>query len=364
MKRVRMGVIGCGAIAQVHHLPNLAALQDEFEVPIVCDVSPGAAEYVSQTFHIPRYVTDYRDLLASDVDAVLLCHSDPKTRAAVDAFNAGKHVFIEKPICFSIQEADAIGAACQASGKVGQAGYMKVHDPAFELAKREVDTMDDIRFVQANHLHCGNELHLTNFRIKRFDDIPPNAMRQGSEDGAKARHDAIGDIAGEAGSAFSTLSGSGIHDLYGFRTMLGVPEAVASTELWNGGRGITTILEYPNEVRLVYTWAAIPGLWDFKETLEVYGDTKRVIVKYPTGFSRGILSTVTVHEIEADGTTVLKEPAIVWESAFSREIRHFHACITEGIPCRTSVIDARNDIALIINIVKSYTEHARIPSDW
>ena len=364
MKKVRIGVIGCGAIAQVHHLPNLTALQDEFEVPIVCDVSRGAAAYVAETFNIPRYVTDYRELLASDVDAVLLCHSDPKTRVAVAAFNAGKHVFIEKPICFSIQEADAISAACQAAGTVGQAGYMKVHDPAFELAKREVDTMDDIRFVQANHLHCGNELHLRNFRIKRFDDLPPDAMRQAGEDGSRARHDAIGDLSGAASSAFSTLSGSGIHDLYGFRAMLGVPEAVASTELWNGGRGITTILEYPNEVRLVYTWAAIPGLWDFKETLEVYGDTKRVIVKYPTGFSRGILSTVTVHEIEADGTTVFKEPAIEWESAFSREIRHFHACITEGIPCRTSVVDARNDIALIINIVKSYTEHSRIPSEW
>ena len=92
-------------------------------------------------------------------------------------------------------------------------------------------------------------------------------MVEAGEDGAKARHDAIGDISGDARSAFSTLSGSGIHDLYGFRALLGVPDAVASTELWNGGRGITTILEYPNEVRLVYTWAAIPGLWDFKETL-------------------------------------------------------------------------------------------------
>ena len=128
---------------------------------------------------------------------------------------------------------------------------MKVHDPAFELAKSEVDTMDDIRFVQANHLHCGNDLHLQNFRIKRFDDIPPDAMVEAGEDGAKARHDAIGDISSDAGSAFSTLSGSGIHDLYGFRALLGVPQAVASTELWNGGRGITTILEYPNELRLV-----------------------------------------------------------------------------------------------------------------
>ena len=364
MKRVRIGVIGCGAIAQVHHLPNLTALRDEFEVSVVCDVSPGAAAYAAEAFNVPNYVTDYRALLDSDVDAVLLCHSDPKTRVAVAAFNAGKHVFIEKPMCFSIQEADAIIAACRESGKVGQAGYMKVHDPAFELAKREVDKMDDIRFVQANHLHCGNELHLHNFRIKRFDDIPPDATREPGEDRSDVVRDAIGDVPDAARSAFSTLSGSGIHDLYGFRVMLGVPTAVVSTELWNEGRAITTILEYPNGVRLVYTWAAIPGLWDFKETLEVYGNTKRVTVKYPTGFSRGILSTVTVHEIEADGTTVLKEPAIEWESAFSREVRHFHACITEGIPCRTSVEDARNDIGLIINIVKSYTEHARIPSDW
>ena len=96
-------------------------------MPIVCDVSQGAAAYVSETFDIPCYVTDYRDLLASDVDAVLLCHSDPKTRVAVEAFNAGKHVFIEKPMCFSIQEADAIGAACQASG---QGWASRVHESA------------------------------------------------------------------------------------------------------------------------------------------------------------------------------------------------------------------------------------------
>ena len=89
--------------------------------------SGAAAEYVAETFNIPRYVTDYRDLLASDVDAVLLCHSDPKTRVAVAAFNAGKHVFIEKPICFSIQEADAIGAACQAVGESWTSG---VHESA------------------------------------------------------------------------------------------------------------------------------------------------------------------------------------------------------------------------------------------
>ena len=102
MKPIRLGIIGCGAIAQIQHLPNLAGLQEEFEVTIVCDRSPALAKSVAKTFHVTNHVTDYRQLLASDVEAVILCHTDPKTEVAVAAFEAGKHVFIEKPICFSL----------------------------------------------------------------------------------------------------------------------------------------------------------------------------------------------------------------------------------------------------------------------
>ena len=148
MTRVKMGIVGCGAIAQVHHMPNLFELQDLFEVTAVCDVSAGAANYVADYYHVPHRFTDYRDLLASEVDAVLLCQSDPKTQAAIATFEAGKHLFIEKPMCFSLQETDAIIAAKNKAGTVGQVGYMKVYDPAFEYAKQEVASMDDIQFMQ------------------------------------------------------------------------------------------------------------------------------------------------------------------------------------------------------------------------
>jgi len=354
MNTIRIGVIGCGAIAQVQHLPNLALLQEEFDVTIVCDRSPALAEAVSKTFHVPNYVTDYRQLLESDVEAVILCHTDPKTEVAVAAFEAGKHVFIEKPMCFSLQEADAIIDAAEKSGKIGQVGYMKVYDPAFEMAKQEVDDMDNIRFVQVNHLHPNNALHLSQFRIQRFADIPPDAHEVVSIAREKAIHDAIGDVPDSVRGAFFLLSGSMIHDLYGMRVMLGMPNTVVSTEIWDGSRAITFVLEYPNGARCVATWVDLPNLWDFKETLEIYGDDKRVIVSYPTGFARGILSTVTVQGIDSAGTTFRQEPAISWESAFVRELRHFHECITGGIPSRTSVEPARNDIALIIDIVNSY----------
>ena len=43
MSKVRIGVVGCGAIAQVQHVPNLLELDKQFEVPIVCDVAAGQA---------------------------------------------------------------------------------------------------------------------------------------------------------------------------------------------------------------------------------------------------------------------------------------------------------------------------------
>ena len=360
MSRVRIGVIGCGAVAQVQHLPNLTQLHREFEVVVVCDLSQGAAAAAAKRFNISDYVTDYNKLLKSDVDAVLLCHGDPKTEVALAAFKAGKHVFIEKPVCFSLQELDAMVTAQKKAGTVAQAGYMKVHDPAFQVAKGEVDTMENYRFVQINHLHPNNRLHLSQFDVERFDDVPADAFAPAQAAREKARREAIGDVASDVERAFYLLSGSMIHDIYSLRVMLGPPSEVVSADVWSGGQGVTIVFGFPNGARCVATWVDLPDLWDFKETLEIYGDNKRVLVSYPTGFSRGILSTVTIYGIDVDGTTYSKTPAIDWESAFVSELRHFHACITEGVPCYTSLEAARKDIELIINTVKCYMNRSPV----
>jgi predicted dehydrogenase len=352
MSRLRIGVVGCGAIAQIQHLPNLSALRDLFEVTIVCDRSPQLAARVADAFHVPRHVADYRELLAADVDAVLLCHTDPKTEVAVAAFAAGKHVFIEKPVCFSMEEADAILAAQRRAGTAGQAGYMKVYDPAFERARTEVERMESVRFVQVNHLHPDNALHLRQFSLLRADDLPPGAREDLRAARSAARRQAIGEVSPDVESAFFTLAGSMIHDLYGLRVMLGAPSRVISAEVWNDGRAISAVLAYPGGARCVATWVDLPALWEFKETLEVYGDDRRVLLSYPTGFARGILSQVAVHGVDAGGESFRIEPAVAWESAFLRELRHFHDCITRGTPCRTSIESAREDVALIIEITK------------
>jgi len=357
---VRLGIIGCGAIAQVQHLPNLAMLTEEFEVTVVCDISSALAEYVANWFHVPRYVTDYRDVMSSnDVDAVLLLHPNPKAEVAVAAFDAGKHVFLEKPICTSLQQADSMIAAARKSGKVGMAGYMKVYDPAYLVAQAEVDTMSDIRFVQVNHIHTDNNFHLNNFRVKRFDDLPASVKEEGRDYSKAATYAALGEVPAPVERALAMASGM-IHDIYSLRLMLGMPEAVISTELWSESNSLTFMLEYPNGARCVASRVELPYLWDFKETLEVYGDSKRVLLSVPTGFSRGILSTLTVQEMDEKGNAYSKQPNVTWQSAFTQELLHFHECITKGTPCRTSLEEGRNDISLIIDIAKSYMNRSPV----
>ena len=357
MSKIRMGIIGCGAIAQVQHMPNLAILHALYDVTWVCDISQGLARWLAEVFNVPNYTMHPHELLnAPDVDAVMLCHADPKTELAVAAFAAGKHVFIEKPMCYSLEEVDAICTAKKDAGTVGQVGYMKVYDPAFEMAQQEVGDAGDVRFVQVNHLHPNNALHLKQFDLTYFDDVPPEAVAARQVARQTALKQAVGEVSDDVVRAFFTLSGSMIHDLYGLRVMLGNPTEVVSAEVWQSGRAMTAILHYPSDARCVATWIDLPELWHFKETLEIYKDAKRIILSYPTGFSRGILSTVNVQEIHTNGSHGTRSPAIDWESPFVRELRHFHACITHGEPCRTPVEDARHDIALIIAITQAYSE--------
>jgi predicted dehydrogenase len=358
MSRVKIGVIGCGTIAQIQHLPNLLDLHDQYDVRVVCDLSAKAAEYAAAKFHVPQAVTDYRAVLDADVDAVLHCAGGHKTPVVVDVLQAGKHLFVEKPLCASLPEVDQMVAARQAAGVVAQVGYMKLYDPAFEVAQAEVGGMSEPRFIQINHMHPANSLHVGQFDVRRFDDAPHDVAKSQGLAYADAVRDAIGEVEPHVLRAFGTLSGSMIHDLYGLRTLFGVPDRVVNVEVWRAGGAVSFTLAYANGARCVATWVDLPGLWDFRETLEAFADDRRVTLSYPTGFARGIQSSVVIQGVDGDGVTYQREPALPWEGAFSRELRHFHDCIVSGAQCRTPVESAREDVALIIDIVARYVEGA------
>jgi len=127
MTRLKMGIIGCGAIAQVQHLPHMREPGDEFEIAGLCDLSPKLLATVGEEYGVPpeRRFTDYQDLVRSDVDAVLVCPFGSHAPPSIAAAKAGKHVLVEKPMCSTVAEAEAMAAAAEAAGVVLMTAYMK-----------------------------------------------------------------------------------------------------------------------------------------------------------------------------------------------------------------------------------------------
>ncbi len=80
-----IGIIGCGAIAQIQHLPHLRELAGGFEIAGLCDLSRKLLDRLGDEYGVPseRRFTDYHTLLASGVDAVIVCPSPLRCLIAV-----------------------------------------------------------------------------------------------------------------------------------------------------------------------------------------------------------------------------------------------------------------------------------------
>src|SRR3954451_1945845 len=136
--KVRLGVIWCGLVAEGLHPPHLRELRDRFAVEAVCDLASGPLEFAGAMFPDARRLTAWEDVLG-EVDALLVLTAGRPAPVAIAAAEAGVHVFVEKPMCFSVEEGEAMIAAARAGGVVLMVGYMKRYDPAYEELRRTLD---------------------------------------------------------------------------------------------------------------------------------------------------------------------------------------------------------------------------------
>ncbi len=124
VRPVRVGLIGCGRIAQIIHLKALAGLRSA-KVVALADTDPGNLEDASAPLPEAKTFHTHTDLLReSDVDAVVICVPPAAHRAcAIAAFEAGKHVYLEKPITVNVREAGDVLRAWRSAGTVGMIGF-------------------------------------------------------------------------------------------------------------------------------------------------------------------------------------------------------------------------------------------------
>ena len=143
MSPLRIGVIGCGQIARAIHLPALARIPD---ASLVALAEPVEASRVAAARLAPdaAVFTDYRELLdAGGLDAAVIC-VPPHLHApcAIAAFDAGLHVYLEKPLAPSAAEGARVVDAWRRSRKIGMMGFNFRFHPQVERIRRQIQNGD------------------------------------------------------------------------------------------------------------------------------------------------------------------------------------------------------------------------------
>jgi GFO/IDH/MocA oxidoreductase family protein len=139
-KRLRVGVLGCGPIAQAAHFESAAKARNT-ELYAICDVADDLRARMAATWAPEKAYADYAEMLADPLlDAVVIATSDAfHVRAAAMALEAGKHVLCEKPLGVAVEEVESLRAVRARSGKIVQVGHMKRFDAGIEAAKAFID---------------------------------------------------------------------------------------------------------------------------------------------------------------------------------------------------------------------------------
>ena len=129
-RTVRLAYVGCGFMAQNVHLPNFSSLNDCTLIALA-ENRVELARKVAQKFSVPKIYQDHRELLGdTEIDAVgLSADFAQQGEIAADLLRAGKHVFMEKPMAVSVQQAERILRAAKEGNSRLMVGYMKRYDP-------------------------------------------------------------------------------------------------------------------------------------------------------------------------------------------------------------------------------------------
>ena len=161
-RRLRVGVLGCGPIAQFAHFEACVKARNA-ELYAICDVAEDLLARMAATYEPQRRFRDYDAMLADPaVAAVIVATADAfHVPAALRALAAGKHVLCEKPLGVSVEEVERLAEAVSRSGRVLQVGHMKRFDPGIEAAREFVQTeIGDVLALKA--WYCDSTHRYTN----------------------------------------------------------------------------------------------------------------------------------------------------------------------------------------------------------
>jgi predicted dehydrogenase len=365
MTILRVGIVGCGEVSQVIHIPTLNYLAKEFRITYLCDASAEATAYCksrcseSSSRHGIITTLDYKELVSSpNVDVVIVCLSDEyHCEVTVEALTHDKYVLVEKPMALNMAEADRIIEAEKHSKAKVMVGYMRRYAPAFEEAVKLVGGMDQILYARVRDIIGPNSIFVGQSATfpKRFSDYSQKDVQILQQRGEQAVKQALenecelSEYPPSLVKFWRSLGGLGSHDLSAMREILGMPKRVlASTfgklPMWSAMLDYGTFnVTYESGVHMVP---------EFDAHIEVYSMNKVVKVQYDSPYIKGLPIYLEIRENinnELHKTVIRK----TFEDPYTIELNAFYDFVTKQTPIKTTPQDAKHDLEIFQMIIQA-----------
>jgi myo-inositol 2-dehydrogenase/D-chiro-inositol 1-dehydrogenase len=332
--RLNIGIIGAGRIGRVH-AESLAFRLPEARVLAITDVNREAAQALADHCGIPTVAESSAAVFADPaIEAVLICSStDTHADLIVQAAKAGKHIFCEKPIAFSLEQIDHALAAVKAAGVNLQIGFNRRFDANFARVRHA---------VVSGEIGIPNLLHI----ISRDPAPPPLAYIRAS------------------GGIFMDMT---IHDFDMARFLIG------------------------DEVEEIYTTAGVTVDPEIGKAGDL--DTALIVMRFRNGVigtidncrkaaygydqrveilgSKGKIATENCYPNQAvvsDGKSVYKDLPLNffmerYSASFTAELQSFVSAIREKRTTAVTGIDGRIPVVMAMAARMSFDEHRPVRLD-
>lgn len=336
---LKIGIIGCGRVTESFHLPALKQLPNT-EVVGLADIDKARLNRVANQFRIERRVTEYSELLSDlSIDCVTVCvPAQFHVEVALAALEAGKHVFVEKPLALTLEDCDRLIEKANSVENKITVGFNLRHHRLIQEAQQIIQegALGNIEAIRSNWTSA----------IRFRQEVPE--WRNSHESGG------------------GVLFEIGVHhfDLWRFLLQKDIEEVYSLSHSENGTDATATVTaKLSNDI--IATSVFSEHTSDDNE-LEIYGDKGRLRVSLYRYDGLEFFSTATVpHGIlnrlkkAAAGIKQFQKGVHVlrnggdFKMSYLFEWRHFIDAIQNDRPVLCSLVDGKKALEVVLSSIES-----------
>ena len=343
-KKLKIGWVGSGFVGQLGHLVHHQEIPGS-EIIALAELRQKLGERVCHKHNIPRYYKDHKALLEnSEVEAVIaIVHRYHTASIALDVLNAGRHLFTEKPMASTLEQARQLVEIGRSNNLLHEVGFMRRHDEGVQIAKHLLDELRktfDMGQIRFGRMYCitGNDWCNLSGEVKTDE---PRVIH-------KILPIAPAWLPEQFHKNYDCFINVYSHDINFIRYLFDERPKVTSVAYHTQGGSLASLDfdKFPG----VFEWCDIEqNRWE--EGVEIFFERGKLKIDLPPAFFRNQAANVTLYKGKGKAGQIIC-PQTDWTWAFRRQEESFVNSVLAGTKPIANAEDCLEDFYFIEDIWK------------